>query len=125
MSRLNRSITSPRRSITNRSRAIPFDDQKGNLTALHFQILRWVEAHGAGETRPEIEGLSTFAIDRAVAELVLAGLIKGVSVPQHRYKEAHWEAKALTWKGWQALVRHRRAQPRPVHQPWWRIRLFG
>ena len=122
---LNRSITRNRRSLTNRYRSTLFDHQNGNLTPLHLQILQWVEGRQPGDARPRIEGLSAFSIDSAVAELVLRNLVKAVSIPQNRDHRAHWKPTALTAAGWRTLVRHRRAEPRPVTHAWWRLRMWG
>ena len=118
-------ITNRRRLVTNSRRATPLKDQNGNLTPLHFQILQWVEGRRSGNSRPRLEGLSTFAIDSAVADLVLRDLIKAVAMPQRRYDQAHWEPTGLTPIGWRTLLRHRRAQPKPVTLPWWRVRIWG
>ena len=123
MNPVSRSITNQHRSVTNYRTPIAGNDQNGNLTALHLQILQWVEGRTAGQTRPQLANIAPFLIDRAVAELVLGGLVKAVSVPQSRYDSAHWEPTALTASGWRVLARHRRAQPRPTTHPWWRI--FG
>lgn len=62
-------------------------------------------------------------VDRAVAELVIAGLVKAVAIPPSKYDHAHWQPTSLTALGWEALVRHRRSLPRPAPQPWWRLTL--
>ncbi len=122
---LIRPITIRRRSITNRSRLTPLAEHNRNLTALHFQILEWVEGRRSGGSRPQIDGLSSFAIDGAVAELVLEDLIKAVSIPRSRYDRAHWEPTGLTASGWRTLLRHRRTQPQPVTHSWWPLRIWG
>ena len=122
---LNPTITDRRRSPTNRGTAHPLDDRKSNLTPLHLQILQWVEERQPGDSRPKIDGISGFAIDTAVAELVLLDLVKAVSIPQTRYDRAHWEPTGLTGAGWRTLVRHRRANPRPITHSWWRLKIWG
>jgi hypothetical protein len=119
------SITNRRGSVTKRRRSTPLDGQNGNLTPLHFQILQWVESRQPGDKRPQIEGLSAFSLDTAVAELVLRDLIKAVSIPQRRYDRAHWEPTGLTATGWRTLMKNRRSKPQPVTHPWWRLRLWG
>jgi hypothetical protein len=118
-------ITNRRRSITNRRRSRPRNDQNGNLTPLHFQILHWVEARQAGEARPRIDGLSGFSIDTAVAELILMDLVKAVSIPHGRYGRAHWAPTGLTATGFRALLRHRRRKAQPVTHPWWPLHVWG
>jgi len=118
-------ITNRRRSVTKRSRPTPLDDQNGNLTPLHFQILLWVEGRRSGDKRPQLEGLSAFSLDSAVADLILRDLIDAVSIPQKRYNRAHWEPTGLTPKGWRTLLRHRRKKPQPITHPWWPLRIWG
>jgi hypothetical protein len=125
MRSLNSPITKRRRSVTNRNRPIPFGQQSRNLTPLHFQILHWIEGRAPGDARPKIEGLSGFALDTTVAELVLLDLIKAVSIPQSRYDRGHWEPTGLTGKGWRTLLRHRRRKPQPVAHHWSRLEIWS
>ena len=114
-----------RRSVTSRVHPASFADQKGDLGPLHLQILQWVETCQPGETRPAVDDLSGFTIDAAVAELVMAGLIQAVAVPQTAFDRAHWLPTGLTSDGRRTLVRHRRAQPRTLTHAWWRPRIWG
>lgn len=118
-------ITNRRRTVTKRSRSTPVADQNGNLTPLHFQILQWVESRGPGDKRPQIEGLSAFSLDTAVAELILLDLLKAVSLPQRHHDRAHWEPTGLTTKGWRTLMKNRRTKPQSITYPWWRVRTWG
>jgi hypothetical protein len=122
---LNRTITDRRRAHTNRGGQHPLDDRKSNLTPLHLKILQWVEGRRPGDSRPKVDDMSAFAIDTAVAELVLMDLVKAVSIPQSRYDRAHWEPTGLTGAGWRTLVRYRRAKPRPITHSWWRLKIWG
>ena len=122
---LNTSITNRRRTVTNRRAPDALNDKNSQLTPLHLQILQWVEGRQPGDTRPRIEAVSVFATDSAVAELVLMDMITAVAIPQTRYDRAHWEPTGLTRTGWRALLRQRRAEPRPITHSWWRLRLWG
>jgi hypothetical protein len=121
---VNRSITNQRESVTHHSYSPATGDHKSQLSSVHLQILQWVETRRAADTRPQVAGLAPLAVDRAVAELVLADLVKAVSIPGSKYDQAHWKPTGLTALGWEALVRYRRSQPRPAPQRWWKIRLF-
>ena len=119
-------ITNRRSSVTKRRRPTPLDDQNGNLTPLHFQVLQWVEARRSGDRRAAIEGLSAFSLDTVVAELVLRDLIKAVSIPQKRFHPTRWEPTGLTAAGWRLLMKHRRTRPQLLaHPSFSRLQIWG
>ena len=124
MKAADRPMTIRDRSVTNPISALIVSHQNGNLNGLHFQVLAWVERRRSREKRPAIADIAPFVLDRAVAELVLEGLVKGVCVRRGSDQGAHWEATCLTAVGREALIRHRRAQPPQEPQPWG-VRLFG
>jgi hypothetical protein len=124
MDLVSRSVTR-RGSLANQRRSTAAVDQAGHIGSLHIEILEWIEARRGADTRPQLAGIPPLAVDRAVAELVLAGLITAIAVPGSKYDQGHWQPTGLTAAGWEALVRYRRRQPRPAGHRWWRLKLFG